>query len=75
MKKIRSLLIKEAITINNSTNDLELKNDSALLILICETKTDSELTKWLNDNTLIVYKCLSAQGRLDYCEIIKNKLK
>ena len=75
MKQLRKLLTKEAQATNDCTSDLSLQNDSALLILVCETKTDPELTKWLSDNALIVYRCLSVDGRIDYCEIIKNKLK
>ena len=71
MKQLKNLLISEA----QATSDLELQNDSALLVLVCKTKTDSKLTKWLSDNALIVYRCLSVQGRLNYCEIIKQKLK
>ena len=75
MKQLRNLLTSEAQATNDRTSDLELQNDSALLVLICETKTDPELAKWVSDNALIVYRCLSVQGRLNYCEIIKNKLK
>ena len=57
MKQLRNLLTTEAQTTNNRTSDLELQNDSALLVLVCETKTDRELMKWLSDNALIVYRC------------------
>lgn len=45
MKELKNLLITEAQATNDRTNDLELQNNSALLILVCETKTDSELAK------------------------------
>lgn len=75
MKQLRELLTTEAQATKKCTSNLDLQEDCNLLIYVCKNITDLELTKFLSNNTLILFKCLSMQGRLDYCEIIKQKLK
>jgi hypothetical protein len=75
MKQLRELLTKEAKATKKCTSDLDLQCDCDLLIYVCKNITDLELAKFLNNNTLLLLKCLSKQGKNKYYEIIKRILK